>query len=237
MRRWIHLAVLAVAVLVVGGIFALPRNAGYTAYHHMGEKDAPEFLKAYPDKAGTKLDNCNLCHSGGSYQQGGKTVTVGSCQWCHYIYGYDASGDITKTLNSYGADYKAAGRNAAAIQSIDPRDSDGDGYSNRDEILAIRYPGDKGDDPSKVPAPFRVYTREQLERMPQHTQFLLMNTHKSNDFYAAYSGVPLETLFSRHLSSCLLLLQRASRCSKERSGLVRLFRPFGSGAAAWPAHP
>ena len=75
----------------------------YAAYHHMGEIDSGIFLSVYPDKAGTKLDSCNLCHSGGSYVDGkGKTVTLGSCQWCHYSYGYDSSGDIDSTLNSYG---------------------------------------------------------------------------------------------------------------------------------------
>jgi len=125
MKRWIHFAVVAAAVLLVGGLLAVPRDAGYTAYSHMGEQDAAKFLAAYPDKAGTKLDNCNLCHSGGSYIQGGKTTTLGSCQWCHYKYGYDASGPIAATLNAYGADYKAAGRNVAAIGAIDTRDSDG----------------------------------------------------------------------------------------------------------------
>ena len=37
----------------------------FSAYHHEGEKDANKFLEAYPEKAGTKLDHCALCHSGG----------------------------------------------------------------------------------------------------------------------------------------------------------------------------
>ena len=53
------------------------------------------FRTVYPDKVGTKLDSCTLCHSGGSYTSGSppKTTTLGSCQWCHYKYGYDASGN------------------------------------------------------------------------------------------------------------------------------------------------
>ena len=82
-----------------------------SAYHHMGEIDSGIFLTVYPEKAGTKLDNCNTCHSGGSYvNTTGKTVALGSCQWCHYKYGYDASGDINETLNAYGKAYKNAGR-------------------------------------------------------------------------------------------------------------------------------
>ena len=39
------------------------------AYHHAGsaDTDAGNFLRVYPDKAGTKLDNCATCHGGGVY--------------------------------------------------------------------------------------------------------------------------------------------------------------------------
>ncbi|OPY79362.1 MAG: hypothetical protein A4E65_01893 [Syntrophorhabdus sp. PtaU1.Bin153] len=170
----------------------------YAAYHHMGEIDSGYFLSVYPDKAGTKLDSCNLCHRGGAYQSGGKDVTVGSCQWCHYKYGYnEPHGNIDDTLNAYGADYKLHGRSADAVRIIDSRDSDGDGYLNYAEIAANRYPGDPNDDPSKVPAPSKVYTREELEAKPQHSQILLMNAHKSVDDYAQYTGVTFENLLDR----------------------------------------
>jgi len=168
----------------------------FAAYHHMGEDDTGIFLSAYPDKAGTKLDNCNLCHKGG--QAGGKSY--GSCQWCHRtdVYGYTAPhGNIDNTLNSYGLAYKTNGSSIAAIQAIANLDSDGDGYSNAAEIAANRYPGDSSDDPSKVPAPHKVFTKTQLEKLPQHTQFMLMNTHKSADFYAEYTGVPVERLLNK----------------------------------------
>lgn len=184
------------ALLLVGAL-ALIASAGLTAYHHMGEKDSEQFRAVYRGKAaGTKLDSCTLCHSGGSYQQGTKTVTLGSCQWCHYSYGYDGSGDINATLNAYGVAYRDHGRNAAAIRAIKSLDSDGDGFSNDAEIKAGRFPGDASDDPTKVYAPSAVYTRDQLEAMPQHTQFMLMNTTKSGDFYAEYSGVTMENLLT-----------------------------------------
>ena len=169
-------------------------TSGFAAYHHMGEIDSGIFLDAYADKAGTKLDSCTLCHSGGSYVQSGKVVTLGSCQWCHYKYGYDASGNIDETLNPYGIGYKTSGRNSAALKAVEALDSDGDGYSNKIEIDALRFPGDADDDPSKVPAPYQVFSREQLEGLPQHTQLLLMNAHKSTDFYAEYAGVSMEDL-------------------------------------------
>jgi hypothetical protein len=168
-----------------------------SAYHHEGQDDAALFLQVYPSMAGTKLDNCNLCHTGG--KTGSKNV--GSCQYCHDVtqYGTKLPAEYRSTLNSYGLDYMQAGRNAAAVQAIESLDSDGDGYSNKTEILANRYPGNAQDDPTKVPAPSRVYTRAQLEKMPQHTQFMLMNTTKSGDFYVEYSGVTLESLLKKLL--------------------------------------
>ena len=90
-------------------------------------------------------------------------VSLGSCQWCHYSYGYDGSGNHLDTLNPYGKDYYMNGRSVAALAAIENLDSDNDGYSNIVEIEADRYPGNPNDDPSKVPAPSRVYSKTQLE--------------------------------------------------------------------------
>jgi hypothetical protein len=168
------------------------------AYNHAGEQDAPIFLQVYPGKAGTKLDNCALCHTAGTVVNGTKTSTYGSCQWCHLKYGYTVPhGDIALTLNPYGAAYLANGRNAAALRAIEAFDSDGDGYTNIAEINAVRYPGSNSDDPTKVIAPFRVYTKAQLKAMPQHKQFMLMNTTKSGDYYVEYSGVIVQDLLKK----------------------------------------
>lgn len=170
-------------------------SSALAAYHHQGERDADKFLNAYPAKTGTKLDNCNLCHSGGSYVNSkGKTVELGSCQWCHQTYGYDGAGNIADTINTYGAAFKNGGRNAQAVVQIVGLDSDGDGYSNADEIAVNTFPGDAEDHPGMTPAPYRVYTRAQLEALGAHTQFLQMNTSRSGDFYAEYTGVPMKDL-------------------------------------------
>lgn len=170
-------------------------SIAFSAYHHEGETDSEKFLAVYPEKAGTKLDHCALCHSGGKYiDSKEREVSLGSCQWCHYSYGYDGSGNIAYTLNQYGKDYYLNGRDAASIESIKNFDSDEDGFSNEEEIQATRFPGNINDDPSKKTAPFRVYTKAELEAMPQHTQFLLMNTSRSGDFYAEYKGVTMEDL-------------------------------------------
>jgi hypothetical protein len=174
-------------------------SVAFAAYQHAGDADtdAKYFRDVYPGKVGTKLDNCTLCHMGGVDNSGKKPVTMGSCQWCHFKFGYNKSGDITATLNPYGKDYLANGRNAAALTAIEPTDSDGDGFSNLAEITATRYPGDKTDDPTKVVAPYRIYTKAQLKAMPQHSQFMMMNTTKSGDYYATYSGVVMQELLRK----------------------------------------
>lgn len=178
-------------------LLSLP-SFSLAAYNHAGELDAPVFLQVYSGKAGTKLDNCALCHTAGTVVNGTKTTTYGSCQWCHLKYGYTAPhGDITLTLNPYGAAYLANGRNAAALKTIESLDSDGDGYTNIAEINAVRYPGSAADDPTKVIAPFRVFSKSQLKSMPQHKQFMLMNTTKSGDYYAEYTGVIMQDLLKK----------------------------------------
>jgi hypothetical protein len=166
----------------------------FAAYHHQGERDSANFLKAHPGKAGGKLDHCALCHSGGQLERSGTKAVLGSCQWCHFKYGYDGKGPLAETMNAYGRDYLRHGRDAAAIRAIAGLDSDGDGFNNGAEIEADRFPGNASDDPRKIPAPMRVYSRAQLEALPQHREFLLMNASKSSDNYAEYSGVPMEAL-------------------------------------------
>lgn len=178
-------------------VLAAMASIATAAYQHAGdaEKDAKVFLNVYPNKAGTKLDNCALCHGGGVYTSGGKSTTMGSCQYCHAVTSYGkAPGQFAATLNSYGRDYLENGRKESALTAIETLDSDGDGYSNIAEISAVRYPGDKNDDPTKVTAPYRIFDKAQLEAMPQHSQFMLMNTTKSGDYYAEYSGVVMEDL-------------------------------------------
>ncbi len=185
--KWVAIIV---GVFLVGFVFTIfSANIARSAYQHSGEVDSGNFTSVYPDKAGTKLDSCALCHTGSPDK------TMGSCQWCHSTYGYsEPHGNIDDTLNPYGMDYKNAGRSTVAVQAIDNFDSDMDGYSNKVEIAAIRYPGDPNDTPAKVSAPYRVFTRDELEQMQQHTQFMLMNTKKSDDFYVEYTGVTLESL-------------------------------------------
>jgi len=182
-------------ILILALLFATVPLTAYGAYHHGGDTDSDIALQAYPAIEGTKLDSCALCHSGGQYEKKKDVwVQLGSCQWCHYSYGYDQSGDIADTLNGYGQAYSQLGRTAETLSAIDAEDSDGDGFANGAEIAALRYPGDANDDPTKVPAPYRVLTLDELQAMPAHSQLMLMNTHKSGDSYAKYTGVSMAYL-------------------------------------------
>jgi hypothetical protein len=181
-------------IFIVSWLFAA--LSVFAAYHHQGERDSANFLKAYRGKAGGKLDQCALCHNGGRLEKSGVKVILGSCQWCHYKYGYDMKGPLAETLNPYGRDYLKHGRDAAAVRAVAHLDSDGDHFNNGMEIEADRFPGNAMDDPEKTSAPFRVYDRAQLEALPQHSQFLLQNASKSRDEYAEFSGVTMETLLA-----------------------------------------
>ncbi len=182
-------------VMLVMLFFQVLLVSAYGAYHHGGDTDSDIALQAYPAIEGTKLDSCALCHTGGEYEKKpGVVVELGSCQWCHYSYGYNGEGDIASTMNEYGEEYTIHGKNLNAFAEIDQLDSDQDGFSNAEEIGALRYPGNENDDPTKVPAPFRVVSMDELANLVPHTQFMLMNTHKSGDFYAEYTGVTLADL-------------------------------------------
>jgi hypothetical protein len=190
MRHTKRISIMAAVLVLFTAIL------GYAAYNHLGDTDSSIFRTEYPNTVGTKLDSCTTCHRGSDKAQG-DPVTYGSCQWCHYVtnYGADLSeATLRQTLNPYGLAYLDKGRNAAALVAISSLDSDGDLFTNQAEIVALTYPGDKNDDPTKVPAPSRVLSLKELEEMPLHTQFLLMNASKSDDNYTQYGGVALENL-------------------------------------------
>jgi hypothetical protein len=72
----------------------------------------------YPGVVGSRIDSCSLCHTS------------------------------APNLNTYGSAYKAKGRGSAtSLTSIEGVDSDGDGFTNLQEITALTFPGDKLDFP------------------------------------------------------------------------------------------
>lgn len=78
----------------------------------------PSFARAYKNETGY-MPSCNACHLDG----GGSR------------------------LDSYGEDFKRAGKNTAAFSAIANKDSDRDGFSNGVEMLAKSNPGDKKSTP------------------------------------------------------------------------------------------
>lgn len=170
-------------------LLSIPVIAAYRA--HGTDTDSNNFLAAYSSAAGTKLDNCYLCHTGGTVS--GKSKD--SCDYCHLTYGFTAPhGDITVTLNQFGKDYLQAGRSQAAFVTIASSDSDSDGFSNDAEIKAGRLPGDAQDNPDVAEAKSKIYSRAQLRALPRTNQFMAMDTAKAGDYYCTYSGVDVWTL-------------------------------------------
>ena len=86
------------------------------------------FIAHFPAADNTRLDACVTCHT---------TVPV---------------------TNAFGADYKAKGRNDAALSTLEPIDSDGDGWTNLQEIQALKFPGDPADHPPGAPPPTNTPT-------------------------------------------------------------------------------
>jgi hypothetical protein len=90
--------------------------------------DLTAFTMKYPATTNSKLNACALCH-----------VTTSPV-----------------VLNSYGADYKSHGRNTAAFTAIQSLDSDGDGFTNLQEITAKTFPGNAKDFPAASPTATRT---------------------------------------------------------------------------------
>jgi len=172
---------------------------------HENDLDSHYFVNNYPGAIATRLDDCQTCHRGGefTYEKNGKKVVTfkNSCDYCHLKVFPDDTLEGTHpktfadTLNPYGSDYLAAGRNADAIKSIDGNDSDADGFSNGDEIDALKYPGDPGSKPGQANAPLFTMTMSQMKTLSSHEEFLLVNSHKQEfDTYATYKGVRVDQL-------------------------------------------
>ena len=81
-----------------------------------------KFTSKYRNVRGSKLESCKTCHSG----------DTGNAQ----------------NVNVYGKDFAAANHDFAAVEG---KDSDGDGFSNIDEINAKTYPGDPSDNANTQP--------------------------------------------------------------------------------------
>ena len=163
---------------------------------HENDVDANNLVGAYPSLVGTRLDDCQTCHSGRVVE--GK-LAGSSCDHCHDLLLQGAGQDTLGTLNTFGRDYLAAGRSVRALERIEEDDSDGDGYRNEEELLAGRYPGSALSQPGQSMAPLLTVSLEELKVLPLHSQFLLVNaTRQASDDYVTYTGVRVRDLLAAY---------------------------------------
>jgi hypothetical protein len=162
---------------------------------HENDTDSNNLVNVYPGAVGTRLDDCQTCHRGGTvtFSRRGK-AELNPCSYCHLLPFPDStvtSGGPTsyaETLNAYGLAYKGAGRDTQALTRIAGEDSDGDGYDNAAEIASQRYPGDAGSTPAQQIIPIRTLEWSDLDALTRHEQFMLMNAHRQGDEYVQWGG-------------------------------------------------
>jgi hypothetical protein len=167
---------------------------------HTNDKDVQNFVSQYPKMAGTRLDDCQTCHRSGI--AGTDTEREYSiCGYCHLLqypnskYKTGIPKSYEETLNAYGLAYKRQGRSAEALAAIANMDSDGDKYSNAQEISDLRYPGDSASTPGHQLAPIVTLGWKDIRKLPHQAQFILMNTTSEPfDDYTSYAGVRVQDL-------------------------------------------
>jgi len=185
---------LAFAIIILGGI---PQEKGSSRAYvgHENDKDINNFIGQYPKAAGTRLDDCQTCHRGGV--KGTDTEReFNPCGYCHLLeypncgYKTGVPQNYKETLNAFGLAYEKAGRTVEALAGIARLDSDGDKFTNAEEIADLRYPGDAGSRPGQPLAPVVLLSEEVLRKLPPFTQFMLMNAPKEvTDDYVSYKGI------------------------------------------------
>lgn len=162
-------------------LHSLSANEPNTFIGHTDNVDQPYVRSVYPFLSGSVLDNCVLCHRGGTV----KEKLLNGCDYCHQTH--ETQG-FNQTLNAYGIAFLQAGRTEDAIRKIETQDSDQDGYSNLDELKAMTNPGEAESRPQFPEAPNKILDQAALAKVPTHEQFLLINSANSKDAYALFSG-------------------------------------------------
>ena len=198
------LAIPAVLILAAGFGWMIHASAAQSKVQsrayvgHENDGDIHNFISQYPKAAGTRLDDCQTCHRSG--MAGTDTAREYSpCGYCHLLqypnarYKTGVPKNYEDTLNSYGLAYKKQGRTVEALAAVAKQDSDADGYSNAQEIIGLRYPGDKASQPGQPLAPIVTLNWDDIRQLPLHDQFMLMNTTSEPfDDYTSYAGVKVQ---------------------------------------------
>ena len=209
-KTFVLLIVLIIAFVLSWMVFtgiAQERVRSRAYAGHESDRDIQNFIRQYPQAAGTRLDDCQTCHRSGV--AGTDTEREYSpCGYCHLLqypsakYKTGIPKGYEDTLNAYGLAYKRAGRTSGALASIAGTDSDGDGFSNEREIAELRYPGDASSRPGQPLAPAATLSWNDIRKLPHQTQFMLMNTSSEPfDEYVSYGGVRVkDVLEAAHFS-------------------------------------
>ncbi|MCJ7626897.1 MAG: hypothetical protein MUO50_00790 [Longimicrobiales bacterium] len=159
---------------------------------HEDDTDANNLVGSYPFLVGTRLDDCQTCHSG-TIEDGRPAGS--SCDNCHNLILHGTGPDALETLNEFGRAYRLAGRSERALEGIAEIDSDGDGFSNLEELLAGRHAGNALSMPGQAVAAVLTVNLEDLRALPFHDQFMLVNnTQQRFDDYATYRGIKVKDL-------------------------------------------
>jgi len=120
-----------------------------------------------------------------------------ACDHCHDLLLHGTGRVARETLNGYGRDYLEAGRSREALTSVAALDSDGDGFSNGEELEEGRYPGSELSRPGQAVAPLLTVTMDELQALPSHSQLMLVNTTQQQfDDYVLYRGVRVRDLLA-----------------------------------------
>ncbi len=204
-RTAAFLAGFALVLPLAAGIAALVGQDAVSSRAYVGHEndaDMRGFIRQYPGAAGTRLDDCQTCHRGGVRGTDAERE-VSPCGYCHLVvfpnerYRTGVPKDYQATLNSYGLDYKKAGRTFDAFGAIAGLDSDGDGHANAAEISDLRNPGEAASRPGLPLAPTVSLGWDEVRKLPAHSQFLLMNkSTQRRDEYVTYKGVRIIDLLS-----------------------------------------
>jgi hypothetical protein len=185
----------AAAALVAGQGSQSVASRSYVG--HKKGADSQAIVLRYPQAAGTRLDDCQICHRGGTRGTDAERE-YSPCSYCHLLvypnarYKTGVPKNYEETLNPFGLAYKNAGRGVAALAAIESQDSDGDGTPNAAEIQALCFPGDPASRPGQALAPSVRFTWDDLHKLPARRQFQLMNaTKEPTDDYVTFTGIPL----------------------------------------------
>ncbi len=186
-KAFVPVALAACAVVAM----LSPLHSAYKG--HASDDDINAVLAVYPALRGTPADSCATCHTAGDVKDpaaGGRLRHENHCGYCHALVNRDQR-DPKETLNRYGLDYLAGGRNEQAVRTLAAKDSDGDGVANQAELEKGTNPGDAASHPSMAVAPSRSYTVAAIEALtPVLDLPVFINTtqNRKGDAYNDYRG-------------------------------------------------